>query len=153
MARVPALIFEVDGQRYGLDVTGISKILPYVHLRRLPQVPEYVTGVFRYRDTMVPVIDLSHLISGKPATALLSTRIILVPYNGTAGTTRFLGLLAERASQILEVDAADVRTSGVAVPEAPYLGGLSSSGGSIIQHVQVEQLLPEDLRERLFVEE
>jgi len=153
MARVPALVFEVDGQRYGLDVTQISELLPYVHLRRLPQVPEYVTGVFRYRDTMVPVIDMSHLISGKPAAALLSTRIILVPYTGPAGTSRFLGLLAERASQILEIDTAELKTSGVAVPDAPYLGSLSANGGSIIQYVKVEQLLPDDLRERLFVEE
>ena len=44
-------------------------------------------------------------------------------------------------------------SSGIAVPEAPYLGGLSATGGRIIQYVKVEHLLPEDLRERLFVEE
>ena len=64
-----------------------------------------------------------------------------------------LGLLAERATDSLDDGAAEPVSSGVAVPEAPYLGGLSASGGSIIQYVKVEQLLPEDLRERLFVEE
>jgi len=153
MARVPALIFEVDGQRYGLEVTEVSKLLPCVRLRRLPQVPQYVAGVFRYRDMMVPVVDLSQLIRGKPAAFLLSTRIILVPYPAASGTSRFLGLLAERASHILEDSTAELEPSGIAVPEAPYLGRLSSSGGGIIQYVKVEHLLPEDLRERLFVEE
>ena len=32
---------------------------------------------------------------------------------------------------------------------APYLGGLSVSGGSMIQYVNVERLLPDDVRERL----
>jgi len=38
------------------------------------------------------------------------------------------------------------------VPEAPYLGGLSVSGGSVIQYVKVESLLPDAVRERLFAE-
>ncbi len=45
------------------------------------------------------------------------------------------------------------QASGVAVPEAPYLGGLSVAGGSIIQYLKVERLLPDELRERLFIEE
>ena len=153
MTRVPALIFEVDGQRYGLEVTQVAKLLPYVRLRPLPHVPEYVAGVFRYRDQMVPVIDLSRLIRGKPAAALLSTRIILVPHSGSSGTVRFLGLLAERASHLAEDDGAEIQSSGIAMPEAPYLGNLSASPRGIIQYVKVEHLLPEDLRERLFVEE
>jgi hypothetical protein len=38
------------------------------------------------------------------------------------------------------------------VPEAPYLGGLNASEGRIVQYVKVEQLLSDELRERLFVE-
>ena len=148
-----ALIFEVDGQRYGLDVVQIVKVLPSVRLRRLPQVPAYVAGVFQYRGAMVPVIDLSQLIKGRPFTALMSTRIILVFYPGPSGTGRVLGLLAERATEIIDDGANEPTTSGIAVPEAPYLGGLSASGGSIIQYVKVEHLLSDDLRERLFVEE
>lgn len=153
MARAPALIFEVDGQRYGIEVTEVSKLLPYVHLRALPHVPEYIAGVFRYRDRMVPVIDLNQLIARKPAATLLSTRIILVPYTGPSGASRFLGLLAERASQILDDDGSQLESSGVAVPEAPYLGSLRAGREGIIQYIKVEHLLPEDLRERLFVEE
>lgn len=148
-----ALLFEVDGQRYGLDVSQVLKVLPAVHLRRLPRVPDYIAGVFRYRDAMVPVIDLSLLIKGKPVTSLLSTRIILVRHPGPSGEGRLLGLLAERATESLDYSTAVPISSGVAVPEAPYLGGLSVSGGSIIQHVKVENLLPHELRERLFAEE
>jgi chemotaxis-related protein WspB len=148
-----ALLFEVEGQRYGLDVTQVVKVLPSVRLRPLPRVPEYVAGVFRYRGTMVPVIDLSRLIKGRPFAALMSTRIILVQYAGQSGIGQMLGLLAERATEILDDGAAQPESSGISVPEAPYLGGLSASGGGIIQYVKVDQLLSDELRERLFVEE
>lgn len=147
-----ALLFEVGGQRYGLDVAQVVKVLPYVRLHKLPHVPEYVAGVFRYRDAMVPVIDLSQLIRGKPVGALLSTRIILVQHPGPSGAGRVLGLLAERATDSIDDGGAGPVSSGVAVPEAPYLSGLSVNGGTMIQYVKVENLLPEDVRERLFAE-
>jgi chemotaxis-related protein WspB len=146
-----ALIFEVNGQRYGLDATQILEVLPAVPLRLLPRVPEYIAGVFRYRGMMVPVIDLSRLIGGKPAAALLSTRIILVRHPGPSGAGRPLGLLAERATNLDETASAP-KSTGFAVPEAPFLAGVSTTG-NMIQYVNVERLLPDDLRERLFVEE
>ena len=151
-----ALLFEVDGQRYGLDIAQVVKVLPYVHLRRLPGVPHYVAGVFCYRDQMVPVIDLSQLIRGKPVAAMLSTRIILVnqPGGQPGQPGRVLGLLAEKATDGLNDVATEPVASGIAVPEAPYLGGLSGTGvGGMIQYVKVENLLSEDLRQRLFAED
>jgi len=148
-----ALTFEVDSQKYGLDVTQILEVLPVVPLRRLPHAPDYVSGVFVYRGNTVPVIDLSRLIGKRAAQALLSTRIVLVRHPGPSGKGRALGLLAERATN-LEETGAQVKSPGFATPEAPFLGGLSSSGSGegMIQFVNVEQLLPADLRERLFVE-
>ena len=147
-----ALLFEVDGQRYGLDIAQVLKVLPSVRLRKLPQVPAYVAGVFRYRDMLVPVIDLSQLIKGRPVLALLSTRIILVKHVGAHGKVRVLGLLAERATESID-DIAQPVSSGIAMLEAPYLGGLTANGGSMTQYIKVEQLLPDDLRERLFLEQ
>jgi len=148
-----ALLFEVDGQKYGLDVNQVVKVLPAVRLRQLPRVPDCVAGVFRYRGAMVPVIDLCQLIKGRPAAPLLSTRIILVRHPGPSGEGRVLGLLAERATDTLDTGATEPLSSGVATPEAPYLGGISTSGGEMVQYVRVEHVLPADLRDRLFAEE
>jgi chemotaxis-related protein WspB len=147
-----ALLFDVDGQRYGLDITQVLKVLPYVRLRPLSGVPRYVAGILRYRDEMIPVIDLSQLIGGTPVPPMLSTRLILVAHPGPSGAGRTLGLLAERATDILEDGAARPEPSGYASSESPYLGGLSVSGKSMVQFVRVENLLPDDLSRRLFVE-
>jgi chemotaxis-related protein WspB len=145
-----ALTFEVNGQKYGLDVSDILEVLPAVPVRRLPQVPDYVAGVFRYHGTIVPLIDLSCLIGGRQAASLLSTRIILVKYPSPTGADRLLGLLAERATNLEDI-ASELQSPGYNATEAPYLGGLSGTGG-MTQYVNVERLLPESLRERLFIE-
>src|SRR5262249_23510957 len=139
-----ALLFEVSGQRYGLDAAQVLRVVPYVRLRWLSGAPSYVAGTFPYRDTLVPVIDLSQLIGGKPAAHLLSTRIVLTSHPGPHGEGRILGLLAERATDCIEDETVEVKSAGFVVPEAPFLGGLSVSGNKTIQYVKVESLLPDE---------
>ena len=147
-----SLLFEVAGQRYALDIAQVIEVVPAVRLRRIPQAPAYVAGVFRYRGAMVPVIDLSHLMGGPPASRRFSTRILLVQHPGPSGIGRVLGLLAEGATDSLD-DAGHLQVSaGVAVPETPYLGGLITTAAGTVQHVRVEHLLPDEVRERLFSE-
>jgi chemotaxis-related protein WspB len=148
-----ALTFEVGGQRYGLDISQVVEVVPAVRLRRLPGVPDYVAGIFRFRGAHVPVIDLNALIGGSPAVPRLSTRLMLVRHPGPAGEGRLLGLLAERVADGLDENAVTPVPTGVATTGAPYLGPLGMTGGRTVQYVRVEQLLPDALRERLFVEE
>jgi chemotaxis-related protein WspB len=148
-----ALLFEIDGQRYGLDIAEVLKVLPALRLRQLPHAPEYVAGIFEYQGKMVPVIDLTRLIKGRPSRSLLSTRTILVRHPGPSGAGRILGLLAERATESLDDHDAAPLPSGVALPNAPYLGGLSTIDGSMVQYVKVENLLTDELRDSLFKEE
>jgi chemotaxis-related protein WspB len=146
------LLFEIAGQRYGLDIAQVVEVVPAARLQRLPGVPDYVAGVFRYRGALVPVIDLSQLIAGTPAAPRLSTRLVLVRHPGPTGAGRVLGLLAEHAVSGLDESGTEPAPSGIATPDAPYLGGLTSSGRAAVQYLKVEQLLPEALRERLFTE-
>jgi chemotaxis-related protein WspB len=148
-----ALTFEVDGQRYGLDISQIVEVVPAVRLRRLPGVPDYVAGIFRFRGAHVPVIDLNRLIGGQQAVPRLSTRLVVVRHPGPTGVGRLLGLVAEHVADGLDESTAPPVATGVAAPDAPFLGPLGMSGERPVQYVRVEQLLPDALRESLFVEE
>jgi chemotaxis-related protein WspB len=147
---MPALLFEIEGQRYGLDFAQVVKVLPALRLRPIPHAPDYVSGIFQYQGKLVPVIDLSRLIRNRTAPAILSTRIILVRL---AGSDRLLGLLAERATDSWDGHGTAPQSTGIDLPEAPYLGGLSTSGEGMIQFVAVENLLPDELKDRLFKED
>ena len=148
-----ALLFEAAGQRYGLDISQVTEVVPAARLRRLVGVPDYVAGVFRFRGAHVPVIDLSQLIGGTPAQARLSTRLVLVRHPGPSGEGRLIGLLAEHVADGLDESAESVGPSGVSAPDAPFLGDLGMSGGRSVQYLRVEHLLPDAVRARLFAEE
>ena len=148
-----ALLFEAGGQQYGLDVRQIVEVVPAVHLRSIPGVAAYIAGLFHYRDTIVPVIDISRLLTGSDAAKRFSTRLVLVHYPDATKRERVLGLLVEDVVQGLVENLGELMAPGIATPESPFLGKIASTGDSMIQFLRVEDLLPEDLRTRLFAED
>ena len=150
--RLTALLFEVAHQRYGLDVSEILEVVPAVPLRSLPSVPAAVAGVFCYRGAIVPVLDLSQMLGGMPASKRFSTRVVLVRYAKAPGAENVLGLLVEGATHGLAEGITGLMPSGVKTPEAPYLGKIGTRGDETVQLLKIDELIPEALRERLFCE-
>ena len=60
---------------------------------KMPKAPQAMIGLFNYRGTPVPVVDLSQLTLGRPSARRLSTRLVLVHYPDPKGGTHLLGLI------------------------------------------------------------
>ncbi len=145
------LRFQAGKECYGMDVSRIIEVIPMVLFRPLPHADPAVAGVFNYRGTITPVIDLTTLITGDASRPLFSTRVILVHYPGLDGDDHNLGLLAERVTETVYCTEEDFQATGISIDTAPYIGDLlSNADGGTIQRVDVKQLLPPALMESLF---
>lgn len=144
------LIFQSGKDRYGLDVSLVTEVVPFAALKQVPHAPEGMIGLLNYRGIIVPVIDLSAILSGVPSRAWLSTRIILVNVSGDVARPRILGFVAERVTETFQCREEDLQTSGVAVSRAPYLGKIMLNQHEMIQHIDPTAVLPESLKESLF---
>ena len=135
------LLFYVGDNLYALDSSHVVEVIPRVIVRKVHHVPDYVAGLFNYRGTIVPVIDLCHLIQGKPSQSYLSTRIIMVNYVGKDNTKHCLGLMAERVTETLNKPDAALVDTGTPLDEAPYLGEMIMDEKGMIQRIRLEYLL------------
>jgi chemotaxis-related protein WspB len=144
------LLFELASDRYALDVDQIAEVLPLVRLKRIPQAPAAVAGVFNHHGSPVPVIDLSALMLGRPAESRLSTRLILVRYPDDRGEPRLLGLIAEHATATMRRAPGDFVASGVTDDDAPYLGPVATDARGVVQWVRPATLLPPAVQAALF---
>jgi chemotaxis-related protein WspB len=144
------LLFQIGAERYALDSRKIVQVLPLVKLNRLPQAPRGVAGVFLYRGSPVPAVDLSDLTLGQPAAELLSTRIIVMDFAGPGAKTYRLGLIAERATEVLRKESTDFVSSGISLKAAPYLGPVLKDPAGTIQWVQEQHLLSGPMQQLLF---
>lgn len=144
------LVFHAGSGRFGLEASRIVEVISVPLLRLAPRGEAWLAGLFNYRDTVVPVIDLSVLLSGRPSRMLLSTRIVVVQWPAPDGALHPLGLLAERATETTTCDPAEFQPAGVQTPEAPYAGEILIGPEGMIQKVEVEKLLPPEVQDQLF---
>jgi chemotaxis-related protein WspB len=144
------LLFQLGKDRYALSIHDIVEVLPLVHWKTLPGAENGIAGVFNYHGAPVPLIDLEQLAFSRPSRKHVSTRIVVINSPDSSGTARPLGLIAEKTTAILRRDENDFVDSGVAVPDSPYLGSVTTDALGIIQRVSVRQLLPDAVLDKLF---
>jgi chemotaxis-related protein WspB len=154
------LLFELDGDRYALDASGIVEVQALTAAKAIPGAPAWVAGVIERHGEPVPVIDLAQLALGRPSRQWRSTRLVLVHYRdarecgergeGTATPSRLLGLIIERATRTRRIERERFADSGIATPHARWLGPVASDEFGMIQWVDVQQMLDDDVKALLF---
>ncbi len=144
------LLFNIAGQRYGLNADQVVEVAPQVCLNPIPQAPGYIAGLFDYRGQPVPVIDLCQLINRQPCRACMTTRIIMLSYTQETGHSRILGLLAEQVTETVKRDHEALRNADISIAEAPWLGSLIKDSEGLLQLIEVAGLLPDSAQTRLF---
>lgn len=104
------LVFWLDGERYGLEVTNVREIYPLEQLTPVPRTPNFVTGVFSARGRILSVVDLRAFM-GLSATELTDqTKIIVVGHTNPASEMgqMEIGLLADEVADVLTVFKEDI---------------------------------------------
>jgi len=144
------LCFALGDNRFAIDASVVQEVVPQVKLKNLPKAPAWVAGIICYHGKMVPVIDLCALHLSRNATAYLSTRIILVHYNGCDKSEHLLGLLAEQVTETIHRQRQDFQPTGVDTPDVPYLGGIAHDQTGMLQWIDIDRLLPEPVQQLLF---
>jgi chemotaxis-related protein WspB len=146
------LLFHLGKDRYVLEARHVMEVLPLLELKKIPQAPRGVAGMFNYRGRPVPAIDLSELALGQPSSQRLSTRIIMILYPDETGKLHPLGLIAEQATEIIRRETKDFAEPGLKFGEAPYLGPVLTDNQGVIQWVREQRLLTDSVRDLLFCE-
>lgn len=142
------LQFRIGDQRFALDVHEVIEVLPRRTLKPIAQAPVWVAGILAHRGALVPVVDLSALSFGRPAPMRTSTRLVLVHYRGD----QQLGLVLEQATDTLRCRPDEFQPYGLDNTDAPYLGPVRQDAGGLLQRIEVDDLLPDDVRRLLFPE-
>jgi chemotaxis-related protein WspB len=146
------LLFQLGDDRYAIEANEIAEVLPLVEIKRIPQTPRGVAGLFDFRGHPVPVVDLGLMAFDRPSPLRRSTRIILVHYPDAAGKRRVLGLVAEKVTETWRRDEADFAPSGISTEGARYLGPVASDSRGLIQRIVVREILSAPVRDALFQE-
>lgn len=138
------LLFETSDGRYALESEQIVEIVPLLQAKKIPGAPPYVAGVINYRGTPVPVFDLCALGGAESCRQFFSTRIILVLYPLAEDQVRLIGLIAERATDVIRCGEAEIRASGILLEKSAEAGA-EAGQEEIVQLFNVARMIPADV--------
>lgn len=148
-----AVVFQVGEERFAIDTTSITEVVPCIPARAVPAAPEALVGVIEYRGAVVPVLDLCRLFGAGACPVRLSSRILVcdldasgVRWGGDAADRPLLGVLAENVTRVTTLDPeAPGSHPG---PQTEGIGGLGRifrDGDGLLQLVEVQELIPAEV--------
>ena len=137
------LSFTIGGQQYGIDTRNIIEVLPLIPSQELPQQPEEIRGLIRYRGKLLPVLDLCQLILDRPCESRLGTRTVVVKliHESNEDSSHLFAITAEEVIGI-STTTLDNLTN---VPSESFLGPIvdiesNSTGVISIQIIIINSL-------------
>lgn len=105
------LIFTLQDEKYGIDVSYVVKIYPFEQLTPVPRTPDFVVGIFSTRGRLVSVIDLRTFWGLTPTPANANSKIVVIA-DDKQGME--IGILANTVMDVTTIFKADLNTTLVA---------------------------------------
>jgi len=120
------LAFRLRGQGYALETSKVKEIVRQMRITPVPRAPEYVKGVAKLRDRVIPVVDIGHKLGMKETDLTEQSCIIVVEVTGSMGSVS-VGILVDTVSEVIEIHADQIQKSpafGVRSDTA-YISGIA----------------------------
>ncbi|MBR2657971.1 MAG: purine-binding chemotaxis protein CheW [Loktanella sp.] len=130
-------------QNFCIEITQIREIRRWTPVTMLPHSPDHVLGVINLRGAVIPIIDLAAKL-GFAQIAPTERHVIII----IAVEDRIIGLLVESVSEILGVDAENVRET----PRGPedvttrVITGIIPLGDDMTKIISLPSLLTQPLQ-------
>ena len=139
----------VGKERYGIEATRVIEIVPLIELQKVPLTDASIKGLFNYRGTPTPVIDLCQLFEKRNCTNSLCTRIIIIEYKALSGIPRPIGLAAEMITDVMQCEVDEMANSGIHAKQNDFLGQIYKHNNEMIQLIDTHHILPESISNQL----
>lgn len=141
------LVFNVDGEEFGVDVLLVQEIIRYIKPTKIPNGPKAVRGVINFRGEVIPVLDIRERFALPTREYDEFTVIVVVEYHG-----KTLGLVVDQVSDIVSLASKDTQLTPEFSGEekTAYLRGMGKLGERLILLMDIEKIM--DLQEKARLE-
>lgn len=132
------VLFKVGDADYVVPAAAVVQMDSFAAATPVPGAPPYVIGLVQIRGRVIPVVDL-RVRFGLPAIARdLGSRIIVV-----ASHERLVGLLADSAREVLQIDEATFEPPPDVIVEQSrgFVSAIAQAGKRIVMRLRFEAVI------------
>ncbi len=130
--------FKIGEEEFGVDILKVQEINRMDQITRVPNAPEYVSGVMNLRGKVIPIIDLRKRFRLPKKERDKDTRIIVVELR-----SRVVGFLVDAVNEVLRIP------KNVTEPPPPMVAGIGSEYITAVGKLEDRLLILIDLEKIL----
>lgn len=143
------LTLNIGSERYAIDARHIIEVIPLVKIEHVPRVDASIVGIFNYRGTPVPVIDLCIFFDNRKCRDSLGSRIIITQIKMPDESDKVIGLMAEQMTEVIKCNEKDFNSNGIQSGNARFLQKVYQCGNDILQIIDINKVIPESISQQI----
>ncbi len=128
-----ALTFELDGERFAVDVGIVQEVIDPLPVTTVPTAPAFAPGLINARGTVVPVLDLQQRLGMESTDRTSETRFVVMEAEIDDDRTRF-AVVADSVHEVVEIEEDRILPApelGVKWPP-DYIRGIAQRGETLL---------------------
>ena len=101
------LTFTLGEEVFALDIGKVREVLDFTGVTKVPQTPDFMSGVINLRGNVVPVVDL-RLKFGMTASEKSVNTCVIITEVSLGGENTVLGAIADSVQEVLDLEPSQI---------------------------------------------
>ena len=143
VANAKYLTFALGRESYAIPVLKVREIIKLAPITAVPQMPDYIKGMFNLRGKIIPVVDL-RLKFGLPHDQDTDrTCIIVVQVLGAKGVQMQTGLIVDGVEEVANITSAEIEETpdfGTQI-DTSYIIGMAKVKGLVKTLLDIDRVV------------
>jgi purine-binding chemotaxis protein CheW len=141
LADIQVVIFDLNNELCSVEASIVFKIEKYGSISLVPQMPEYIKGIFDLRGKVVPIIDLNKRFNLGDTEITKKTKIII-----TENNEQLFGFMVNNVLEIINLneDSIDKSEAVLKVNGRKYIKGIGKKDDQLFSILDLNQILQDD---------
>jgi purine-binding chemotaxis protein CheW len=138
--------FNIGQEEFGLGIQSIQEINRMVEITRVPNSPDFVSGVINLRGKVIPIINLRKRFGFPPKENDKNTRIIVVELGNMV-----VGFVVDAVSEVLRIpkNITEPPPSIVAGIGSEYITAVAKLENRLLILLDLERILKDKEKQQL----
>lgn len=140
MTGIKPVIFKLNGEKYGIDITLVNGIEKEQHIVSVPNSPENIKGIINLRGTIIPVYNLAKKF-GVPDISMEDSQLIITKIG-----EMLLAVEVEGVEEIFDIPASAISEVPKIIQggKTSYIQEIAKIDDGLLIILDVDSLLTEE---------
>lgn len=139
--RRKVLVFKINGEEFAADIMQVERILGFTEPVKVPESPDFVKGVIKYQEKVIPVIDLCKRLNISETTIKSDPKIVIVKHD-----SKSIGMIVDMVSEVIDIEDENIDNTPDIVRgiSNKYINGMIKLNDRIIIFINTEKILTKE---------